>query len=247
VAYHLCRKLAERGHNIQVFVPFSKSLVEDHGNIIVHFYKSIFRTGITNISLKLFSDPLNYDVDIVHIHNDTPISMIAGLRYVNEKGKPLVVTWHGDWIENYGSVIRRIGVCLLNRYLVDKVLSMAKVILTPSKHYVEESRFLKKYKAKIIEIPNGIDLEAFNTLYSKDECRKILGLDNAKNLVLFLSALYPLKGPQILLKAIPKIIKGHRDTTFIFVGEKTSINTKSCQKNWRFKNTLDSPGILKRV
>jgi len=217
VAYYLCRKLAERGHSIQVFVPFNKSFVEEYGNIVVHFYRSIFRIGIMNISLWLLCDPLNYDADVVHIHNDTPISMIAGLKYVNEKGKPLVVTWHGDWIENYGSITRRIGVYLSNRYLVDKVLSRARVIITPSNYYVEESRFLKKYKEKLFEIPNGIDLEAFNIPYSKDECRKILGLDN-KKIVLYLSALYPLKGPQILLEAIPKIVKEHKDVAFIFVG-----------------------------
>jgi glycosyltransferase involved in cell wall biosynthesis len=171
-----------------------------------------------NISWQLFLDPLNYDADIVHIHNDTPISMISGLGYANKKGKPLVVTWHGDWIENYGGVIRRIGVYLSNRYLADKVLSKARAIITPSKYYVEESRFLKRYRAKLIEIPNGIDLEIFNIPYSKDECRKMLGLDGTKKLVLYLSALYPLKGPQILLKAIPEILRAHKDAFFVFAG-----------------------------
>jgi len=218
VAYYLSKKLAERGHSIQVFVPFSCDLIENHGGVVVHFYRSIFRVGIMNISWKLFFDPLNYDTDIVHIHNDTPISMLARLRYANKKRKPLIVTWHGDWIENYGNAVRRMGVYLSNRYLVDKVLSKARVIITPSRYYVEESKFLKKYRAKLIEIPNGIDLEIFNIPYSKDECRKLLGLDNTKKLVLYLSALYPLKGPQILLKAIPEIIKTHKDTFFVFVG-----------------------------
>jgi glycosyltransferase involved in cell wall biosynthesis len=141
--------------------------VEYYENMIVHFYRSIFGIGTMNISWRLLFDPLNYDVDVVHIHNDVPISMIAGLRYASEKGKPLVVTWHGDWIENYGNVIRRIGVYLSNKYLVDKVLSKARAIITPSNYYVEESRFLKKYKEKLIEIPNGIDLEEFNIPYSK--------------------------------------------------------------------------------
>jgi glycosyltransferase involved in cell wall biosynthesis len=218
VAYNLCKKLAERKHNIRIFVPFTKGFVEEYGSMSVHFYKSIFRIGIMNISWQLFLDPLNYDADIVHIHNDTPISMISGLGYANKKGKPLVVTWHGDWIENYGGVIRRIGVYLSNRYLADKVLSKARAIITPSKYYVEESRFLKRYRAKLIEIPNGIDLEIFNIPYSKDECRKMLGLDGTKKLVLYLSALYPLKGPQILLKAISEIAKTHKDAFFVFVG-----------------------------
>jgi len=88
VAYNLCKKLAERKHNIRIFVPFTKGFVEEYGSMSVHFYKSIFRIGIMNISWQLFLDPLNYDADIVHIHNDTPISMISGLGYANKKGKP---------------------------------------------------------------------------------------------------------------------------------------------------------------
>jgi glycosyltransferase involved in cell wall biosynthesis len=218
VAYNLCKKLAKKGHKIQVFVPFTKDFTEDYENMTVHFYRAIFKVGAMNVSWKLFFDPLNYDVDIVHVHNDMPISMIAGLRYVNRKKKPLVVTWHGDWLENYGNFIRKMGVRLSNRHLIDKVLSKARVIVIPSKYYVEESRFLKKYERKVVEIPNGIDVEAFDVPYSKGTCKKILGLEEAKKVVLYLSRLYPLKGPQVLLRAVPEIVKKDRDVLFMFVG-----------------------------
>jgi glycosyltransferase involved in cell wall biosynthesis len=244
VAYNLCRKLAEKGHSIQVFVPFSRDLVENHGNLIVHFYRSIFTIGIMNISWRLFFDPLNYSIDIVHIHNDTPISMIAGLRCAREKGKPLVVTWHGDWIESYGGVIRRIGVYLSNKYLVNKVLSKARAIITPSKYYVEESRFLKRYRTKLIEIPNGINLEIFNIPYSKDECRKMLGLVDAKEIILYLSALYPLKGPQVLLKAVPEIVRAHKDTFLVFVGGGEVDKYKTLSKELGVQNYVKFTGYV---
>jgi len=217
VAYNLCKELAHRGHNIHVFVPSTKSSIENYKDVSVHFYNSFLRIGIMYVSHKLFFDSLHYDVDIIHIHNDTPISVLAGLRYKRRKKKPLVVTWHGDWIENYGSFLRRIGVFISNRFLVDKVLSEADVIITPSEHYIEESRFLKRYREKTVEISNGINLEDFNIPYSKEECKKILKMDS-ENIVLFLSALYPLKGPHILLKAIPEIVKKCKDVLFVFVG-----------------------------
>lgn len=217
-AYSLCKELAKK-HEVEVFATFSKNIIEQYENMTVHFYSSSLRMGVMKvaISTKIFFDPLKYGLDVVHIHNDTPISMFAGLRYANKKERPLIVTWHGDWIESYGSILRRLGVLISNRFLVNKVLSKAKVIVTPSKHYIEESRFLKRYRDKVIEIPNGINLKDFEVPYSKEECRKILNLDD-KNIVLFLSALYPLKGPQILLKAIPGIIKEQKDTIFVFVG-----------------------------
>lgn len=217
-AHNLCKKLAERDFDVRVFVPFTGDLVERHDGMTVHFYKSLLKIGIMNVSRKLLSDPLSYDIDVVHIHNDTPMSVIAGLRYARKRGKPVVVTWHGDWIEGYGGALRRSGVWISNRYLVDRVLSCANAIITPSVHYVEESRFLKSYRKKLIEIPNGVDLEDFNVPYSKEECREKLGLNTAKNVVLFLSALYPLKGPQVLLEAIPKIVREQKDVAFVFVG-----------------------------
>ena len=245
MAYHLCKMLAERGHNVRVFVSFNYDFIKKLGNCSIHFYKSFLRIGVTNVSWKIFFDPLNYDTDIVHIHNDTPISMLAGLNYANKKGKPLVVTWHGDWIENYGNAIRRIGVYFSNKYLVDRVLSKARVIITPSKYYVEDSRFLKKYKTKLIEIPNGIELKTFNLPFSKDYCRRILGLDNAKEIVLYLSALYPLKGPQVLLRAIPNILKAHKDVLFVFVGGGDVDKYKRLSKELDVQDHVKFTGYIK--
>jgi len=217
MAYNLCKELAKRGINIHVFVPSSKNLIETNENLIVYFYNSLLKIGIMNISYRLLFAPLHYSVDIVHIHNDTPISVLAGLIYKKRKKRPLIVTWHGDWIENYGNLIRRIGVFISNKSLVDWVLSEADVIVTPSKYYIKESRFLRRYEEKIIEIPNGINLKDFIIPYSKEECRRMVGISSEK-VVLFLSALYPLKGPHILLKAIPEVVKEHRDVLFVFVG-----------------------------
>jgi len=218
VAYHLCNMLAQKGHEVHVFAPFKRDLIEDYGSMTVHFYKSFLRLGVMNVSCKLLYKPTGYNVDIAHVHYDTPISVIAGLRYAKKKKVPLVVTWHGDWMENYGGVIRRLGIYLFNRYFVDKFLSCTNVIITPSSYYIQESRFLKRYEDKVVEIPNGVNIDYFAVPYSKDECRERLGLNNGKNVVLYLNALYPLKGPRILLKAIPKIMKEHKDTIFVFVG-----------------------------
>jgi glycosyltransferase involved in cell wall biosynthesis len=244
VAYHLCKKLAEKGHTIQVFVPFRKDLKEGQDNITIHFYRSFLRIGIMHVSYKMFFNPLNYDIDIVHIHNDSPISVIAGLRYAEKKKKSLVVTWHGDWIENYGSVLRRMGVYFCNKFLIPKLLSRGNVIITPSIYYVQESKFLKKYQEKLVEIPNGINLNEFSTPYTKSECRERLGLSKAKNIVLFLGALYQLKGPHILLKAIPKIVKEHKDTVFVFVGGGNVSKYKKLSEDMKIQEHVKFTGYV---
>jgi glycosyltransferase involved in cell wall biosynthesis len=67
-------------------------------------------------------------------------------------------------------------------------------------------------------IANGINLEEFKIPYSKEECRKILGLPIDKNIILFFGYLVPYKSPDILLKAFPKILKQVSDTLLIFAG-----------------------------
>ncbi|MEM2191920.1 MAG: glycosyltransferase family 4 protein [Archaeoglobaceae archaeon] len=217
-AYFLCKYLSKKGHIVHVFVPSKRCFVEKEHNLSIHFYDSLFKIGVMNFSYKLLFDPLNYSLDIIHVHNDTPISVIAGLRYAIKKRKPLVVTWHGDWISNYGNIVRRMGVYLSNKFIVKKLLSEASIIVTPSIHYVQESKFLMDYAERLVEIPNGIELQEFNIPYSKNECKKILGIDESKNIVLFVGGIYPLKGPHVLLKAIPEIVKQNKNVLFIFVG-----------------------------
>lgn len=102
----------------------------------------------------MFLGPLKYDADVVHIHQDTPVSTFAGLRYAEKKKKAIVIIWHTDWRESYGNIVRRLGVWMSNKVHIDKLLSKVNIIVVPCKYYIVDSRFLKKYASKIIEIPS---------------------------------------------------------------------------------------------
>ena len=221
VAQHLAVNMSKRNHKITVFTTSidSKDSIERYENIEIYRYGANFRIGNANISFKLLYKPLKQEIDIVHAHAGIPPAPIAGLRYAKKKKKPFVVTYHGDGQWNWGDFIRRTSVLFYNKYLLDKVLSYADVIISPSGHYIDESRFLRKYKNKTVVIPNGINIEDFDIGYSKEECRKRLGLPTDKSIILFLSALYSFKGPHILIKAMPKIVKEASDTELVFVGK----------------------------
>jgi glycosyltransferase involved in cell wall biosynthesis len=105
-----------------------------------------------------------------------------------------------------------------NRYLLDKLLSRADVIISPSEHYIDESRFLGKYRDKIAVIPNGIELEDFDIPLSKEECKVKLDLPPNKNMILFVGNLTPYKGPDVLVKAMPMIVEEIPDVELVFVG-----------------------------
>ncbi|CAD6490153.1 MAG: D-inositol-3-phosphate glycosyltransferase [Candidatus Argoarchaeum ethanivorans] len=221
VAYYLAIEMAKRGHEIDVFTTSvnSKDSVEKHENMAIYRYGTNFRMLTSNISFGMFRKSVKHDVGIAHTHFDIPPGPLAGLKYAKKKGVPLVVTYHGDWVESYGGLIRRMGVAFHNKYLVDKVLSHANIIISPSEYYIDGSRFLKKYKDKIVVIPNGINIDEFDIPYSKEACKKKLGLPLDKKIILFFGYLSPYKGPDVLVEAMPKIVKDVSDAELTFAGK----------------------------
>ena len=223
-AYNICLSLARKRHDVYVFTisENKKDCVEDYKGIKVYKYRSLFGYRSEKFSFKILYKPLDFDFDIVHIHSGISITVVGGFRYAMKKRKTLVITWHGDSIREpeygrYTGIIPSIATYFY-KYLADKVLAHSDAIISVSESYIYESRFLGKYRDKIIVIPNGINLEEFDIPYSKEECRDLLKLDKEKNIILFVGSLHPLKGPHILLKAIPKVIRKNRDTLFVFVG-----------------------------
>jgi len=221
-AYNLCLSLARRGHDIEVFTISRdrKDSIEHHKGLRIYRKGSIFGYGSERFSFEILLKPLHCDLDIVHIHSGISFTTVGGFYFVEKKRKPLVVTWHGDSIAGYGryqGVIPRVAAFFYNKYLVNKILSKADAIISPSIYYIDESAFLSNYREKVVEIPNGISLRELDVPYSKDQCRNKLKL-YGKQIVLFVGSLYPHKGPDVLLRAIPRILRERKDTFFVFIG-----------------------------
>src|SRR3990167_11165442 len=71
-AYHLAVNMANRCHEINVFTTSvnSKDSIEKIGAITNHRYGTNLRILSSNISFRLFKEPLKYYADIVHTHFD---------------------------------------------------------------------------------------------------------------------------------------------------------------------------------
>jgi len=227
-AYELASSMARRGHEITIFTTSieQKDSMEEHNNLSIYRYGAKFKIGDIHISFGLFRKPLEHDVDIVHAHHTTAPGVIAALIYARKMKKPLILTHHGfERFDHYGDPIRRLSVSINAAFLVNRFLSAASIIISPSAEFVEESRFLWRHKDKVRVIPNGINLADFDVTDSKEECRQKLGLPLTGNLILFLGSLVPRKGPDILVKALPEIIKGVPEVVLI-CGGKGVLRTK---------------------
>lgn len=89
-------------------------------------------------------------------------------------------------------------------------LSLARTrnIIAVSKAVRDELVKHYRYKGRITVIPNGIDVNRFKP----DEKR-----GNRKR-VIFSGRLIALKGPQLIIRAIPHVLKEHEDAVFVFAG-----------------------------
>lgn len=220
-AYHLAHQMAKLGHEAVVFTTSvdSKTHVEEEDGIKIYRYGTNFKIGKARFSGDLLFRTLQHDVDIAHLHFTLPPSNLAGLFYARVKRKPLVVTYHGDAMPDYGGVIRRVGLGLQDKFIVPVILSSAKFITTYSDYYISVSHFLPKYRERIIAIPQGINPEETSVAYSKEECREKLSLRKDDKIILFVGALINYKSPDLLVKATPAVIGKNPDARLVLVGD----------------------------
>jgi len=247
-AYYLALEMAKRGNEVNIFTTSinSKDSFEEYEGVTVHRYGTKLRIEKGNIAYGLFTKPLNHDADIVHAHFSTPPGEIAALRYTKRKKVPFILTYHGDWQESFGGFARRMALFFYNKYLLDKVLSRADIIISPSEFYIDESRFLGEYRDKIVAIPNGINVEDFDIPLSKEECRRRLGLPADKNIILFVGNLTPYKGPDVLVKAMPMITEKVPDAELVFVGSgKMRADIEKLSKKLGVENYVKFAGFVK--
>jgi len=243
VAYNLANTVAKLGFEVNIFSSSidSQNHIEELDNMKIIRYGTTFKLEKAFFSTGLFTKAVEYDVDIVHLHFTTPPGSFAAYRYAIMKNKPLVITYHGDAVEKYGTAMRRYGIKLYNRFAVNRILSKAKLIISPSQFYIGESGYLPAYREKVITIPNGINMEEMDVPYSKEECRRRLSLSSDDKVVLFVGALIGYKSPDLLLKALNLVIKKIPNTKLVLIGDgpmraqmETLANTESLADIVRF-------------
>jgi len=220
-AYHLARNFARMGHEVTVFTTSadSRSHIEETAGVKVYRYATILKILKGFISLELFYKSPRQVVDIVHTHIANPPSELAAWLYAKIKRKPLVVHYHGDSDATYGSLIRKILLTLWNRFVLNIVLSSAKIIICNSEYYISQSHYLPRYREKIVAISCGVNAEEIQVPYNKEECREKLSLQKDDKIILFVGVLINYKSLDLLIKALPLVIEKIPEAKVVLVGD----------------------------
>jgi len=200
--------------------------------------------------------------DIVHAHFPgymAPISSYAALLKKIGKNVPLVHTIHGIYhdpflvndIENpfetsikYENMQRTfpLNPLKLPNWFAHLTIFEADRILALTNF---ERRELKKYGVplkRITVVPNGINLSLYENLPSKKYFRNKFKING--HIILFVGQPRRRKGPEYLIKAMPKIIKAYDDAILIFVGYRKNLELEILVKKMKLEKNVKFLGFL---
>lgn len=225
IIYELYKRV-NRGENVEIYVLASifkfvdkdylswieKQKIEEnlrffvindrvYENTIFEFLRSkvwfIFRTWQLN---------RKYNFDIIHEYSSAPIIFFLSFFYKKILRKTV---FHTLCTSNKG----RLASFKFNwgiRY-VDKVICASRYITDELK-----KRVSKKYRARILYLTLGVDVEKFQNIRADNSLRERFKVSKSQKVVLFVGPLEERKGAVILAKAANKVLAETKDVVFIF-------------------------------
>jgi len=144
------------------------------------------------------------DFDLIHAHGQEYLISWLAAKCASKRSIPFVLTIHhtGEALAQYPTV--RLLRTILKRTAFRFSIESSKATIAVSKGAFSYLRTFRPRRAYLI--PNAIDLKRFE------------GLRTASDYVLFVGRLDALKGPELLVRAAPLILR-EVDTHFAIVGD----------------------------
>jgi glycosyltransferase involved in cell wall biosynthesis len=221
--FNISKELVKRGHEVHVYtvdrlndekIGPSEELIE---GIVVHRLPLVIDLSYrTKIWKGLRDNLISNGYDMIHTYDYGQYHTYQAIKSAKEINVPAIMT-----IFDIHSLIPRrfykqIPIQLFDIFFAKYSLNKADKILVRAPNLVDSLLKMGTKPDKIIVTPSGIldkslepaDGSIFLSEYS------IQG----KPVILYLGRINPLKGPQILLKAAPEILKHFNSTNFVFVG-----------------------------
>jgi len=191
------RELVRRGHRVSVWcadVPEHTEKRFERGGVDVTRLPASRLLGGVDPLVSVNELDLD-DVDVVHLHDTLPILVRRTLAKARRAGKPVVTTFHNDYVKKTvsGRLLKRARWALQGRRTLHA--SDARIVLTP---YFEDLLRDKGVRGSLDVIPNG-----FSPV--EDAPEEPIGLgnrDRSRPLLSFVGRLSDQKGVDVLMDAM---------------------------------------------
>jgi glycosyltransferase involved in cell wall biosynthesis len=232
-AERLARALAERGHQLTVFTTqYQKDLpleeVQDGVRILRVPVALRVSKGVIAPSFGRTATRLVREHDVVQLHLpqfDAPgVALRARLMH-----KPTVLTYHCDLSLPPGifnSFVNQV-VNVMNR----TAANLADRIVTYTQDYADHSDYLSRYTQKleiipppvVLPVPKNGAVQAFADNHHRQDHRPVIGMA---------ARLATEKGVEILLNALPEILKVYPNAQVLFAGQYQDVLGEGEYFNW---------------
>jgi glycosyltransferase involved in cell wall biosynthesis len=156
-------------------------------------------------------------IDVVHTYDYPWIQGFVATALARRYGVPCVQTTFGEVVPHRSELSHHDDVGEPFRRLSGEVLRRTDVVLAMSRHCARELDHVGLPEDRVRVIYYGIDLERFHPRNDGGPLRERMGWGQ-RPVLLFLGHLRPRKGPQVLLEAVPAILRSVPDALVVFVG-----------------------------
>lgn len=223
----LAEELAKLGHEVYLFTRRRKGQPRHSRIQDVHYYRCAFNPGhdiiqfFFNMSRAMQKEVIKVSrgggrFDIIHGHDWHVVHALCNLKM---KGYPVVLSYHSTEYGRRGGAIgedkqfREIhGWEIFGGEIADRVITVSRSMER------ELIRICRIPKGKIDIVPNGIDVHNYQIKVDASKFKKENRIPEDQKTVLFAGRLEYQKGPDLLLKAVPEVLKHHPNVLFLFTG-----------------------------
>lgn len=231
---NISKELVKRGHEVHLFTVNSKDgkILGPSEEIFEGMY--IHRLPLLiDLSYRLKFWPtlllriMREQFDIIHVYDYlTTHAMLIPFLNVSKKVKTILMIYDIHHLVPRRAV-KYIPLALFDKYFSRFILRCYDRLLIRTSLLIDPILKMGAKKEQLRITPSGIRSESLKE-YDGDAFKEKYGIDGP--IILYLGRLHPMKGPQVLIKAIPYIIERLPDTKFVFVGP-DQIGYKKVLKN----------------
>jgi glycosyltransferase involved in cell wall biosynthesis len=223
----LSEALARRGHEVHIItrrgefdsydkingVHYQRIDYDDYGNIIDQM------NNMDNAMYDRFCavQKIFGAFDVVHCHDWHPVITLDRIK--KDHNLPCIMTIHAtEWGRNGNHFGGGISEEISHREWLGGYLSA--VVIVTTKRMLDEIKWLYSIpESKIVIIPNGFIAGKMRKILDAGRVKEKYGIHPLSPVALFCGRMSVQKGPDLLVEAIPGILKHRPDMKFIFIGD----------------------------
>ena len=226
--HYLNKALVEKGIEVVVYtmnidgnkkldVPLGKEVNLD--GVKVFYFPMTFRPWQYSYKLHQALAKSVKDFDLIHITSVFLSVSTLGAYYAKKFNKPYIISPHGSLMNEplrNRNTKKQIYISLIERKNLTDASAIHFTVETEKEEYIKAGLSLKK----TIIIPNGLDIEEFNTITrdSATHFKEKFGIAPDKKIILFLGRLNWKKGLDTLIPAFSEVLKKEPKAVLVLAG-----------------------------